>query len=84
MASWDEFSPKAKPPPPDNEFALVAARVFGSADGETILKWMREVTIEKVIPASAGDRALLNHEGKRQFVAQIEALRDLGLDLTKK
>ncbi|MBR5130406.1 MAG: hypothetical protein IKV03_04195 [Alphaproteobacteria bacterium] len=56
--------------PPIHQFA----RLFTSHDGKEVLSYLKHLTKERVLPASASDNELRFLEGERFLVHQIETL----------
>lgn len=69
-----------KAPPVDPEKAAEEARIdyffartFCTPDGQEVLKFLRNMTIEAVCPPTIEDSALRHLEGQRHLVRLIEA-----------
>jgi hypothetical protein len=79
---WTWFDP---PVPPSAEqsgpcLAQAAARLFASGDGETLLRHLREMTLERCHGPDSGDAALRHLEGQRHLVLHLQALAARGRD----
>jgi hypothetical protein len=75
---WFEASPAAErgngAEAPDRELARAFARCFGSAEGETALRHLTDMTLRRALGPDAADAHLRHLEGQRQLVAYIHAL----------
>lgn len=68
-------SPGARSP---EALAALAARCFRGADGEALLSYLRNLTLNRALGPLAGDGQLRHLEGQRQLVAHLCHLVDLG------
>ena len=65
LATGDESGP---------DLARMAARLFGSGDGETLLRHLRDMTLDRCLGPESGDAALRHLEGQRHLVLHLLAL----------
>lgn len=69
--------PKVGPKDPD-AIARVFARCFRGRDGERALAFLRRMTVERCLPATAPAEELRDAEGQRRLVKLIETLVQRG------
>jgi hypothetical protein len=88
---WAWFDDDAPPAPGNAEAARAdradrralteaAARCFRGRDGETVLAYLRAITLERALGPGAGDALLRHLEGQRQLVAHLFQLIRRGQD----
>lgn len=70
-------NPVAPPGDPD-AIARVFARCFRGRDGERALAFLRRLTVERCLPATAAAEELRDAEGQRRLVKLIETLVQRG------
>ncbi|MBI3443833.1 MAG: hypothetical protein HY055_00310 [Magnetospirillum sp.] len=58
--------------------ARQAARVFASAEGEALLKHLKEITLDRCLGPESGDAALRHLEGQRHLVLHLLSLAARG------
>ena len=56
----------------------VFARCFRGADGRRAMAFLRRLTVERTLPATASDDELRDAEGQRRLVKLIETLVQRG------
>lgn len=56
----------------DLEISLNVAEVFGTPVGQSVLKYLRSVTIEMVHGPNVSDQEIRHLEGQRYLVAMLE------------
>lgn len=61
-----------------NAIARVFARCFRGRDGERALAFLRRMTVERCLPATATAEELRDAEGQRRLVKLIETLVQRG------
>lgn len=80
---WDGLD---APPPAVSDaerrqtLARVLARLFGGADGELALDYLRQLTVRRALGPDASDAALRMLEGQRQLVLHLESFIRVGRD----
>lgn len=50
------------------------ARIFSSHDGQTVLSYLKRITLERILPPSCSNEELRFLEGQRFLIHQIETL----------
>lgn len=60
--------------------ARVFARCFKGSDGDRALAFLRRLTVERSLPATAADAELRDAEGQRRLVKLIETLIQRGAE----
>ncbi len=63
---------------PTDDLPGIAARCFRGADGRQLLKYLRDMTLERTLGPGADDATLRHLEGQRQLVQHLTALIDRG------
>lgn len=59
----------------DLEISEAVHRILGTADGETLFSWLRQITTNKVLGSNSTDGEIRYMEGMRMITALIEARR---------
>ena len=65
-------------PGADQTLASACTRCFRGRDGETVLAYLRAITLGRALGPGAGDALLRHLEGQRQLVAHIIQLIQRG------
>ena len=76
MAGWEDIEAMQQvlSPPQGNEMDKLCLRVFGTEDGQRLLKWMREQTIEQPCWGPGSDPSYGYFlEGRCSLVKEIES-----------
>jgi len=76
MAGWEDIEAiqQVLTPPKGNDQDKLCLRVFGTEDGQRLLKWMREQTIEQPCWGPGSDPSYGYFlEGRCSLVKEIEA-----------
>ncbi len=60
------------------DIAATYARCFVGDDGQTVLRHLRSLTLDRTLGPRSSDSLLRHMEGQRQLVAQIHALIENG------
>lgn len=63
-----------------DEWAVIYAKVFAPPDGQEVLAHLQAMTLDRVLPASATDAELRQHEGKRELATFIAAKVKQGME----
>ena len=77
------FTPEAAQPftpGADRTLSSAFTRCFQCRDGETVLAYLRAITLGRALGPGAGDALLRHLEGQRQLVAHIIQLIQRGQD----
>ena len=75
MSGWEELetAPQNREPVEIKEIDKLCLRVFGTEEGQKLLKWMREQTIEVACWLPGADASYgYFHEGRCNLVKEIE------------
>lgn len=75
MSGWDDLDvvPQKREPVEIKEIDKLCLRVFGTEEGQKLLKWLREQTIEQScwLPGAEASYGYF-HEGRCNLVKEIE------------
>ncbi len=72
----DGAQPRTRPDP--DTIPRVFARCFKGRDGARALAFLRRLTVERTLPATASAAELRDSEGQRRLVKMIETLVQRG------
>lgn len=75
---WTPEPPAREDDAPDSTAARAAARCLTGPDGETLIRHLRAVTLDRALGPDASDAALRHLEGQRQLVRGLLALIERG------
>jgi hypothetical protein len=76
MAGWEDLEAiqQSLEPPPHREEDLLCLRVFGTEEGQRLLKWLREQTVEQPCWGPGSDPSYGYFlEGRCSLVKELEA-----------
>jgi hypothetical protein len=76
MSGWDDIEalPTVMAPPNGNDQDKLCLRVFGTEDGQRLLKWLREQTVEQPCWGPGSDASYGYFlEGRCSLVKEVEA-----------
>jgi hypothetical protein len=65
----------------DKELNRIAHQIFGSGPGASFLVFLESITLRSILPPTASDAVLRDHEGQRRLVAMIRDRVKKGAEL---